>query len=267
MTDRHVLIADRDPTQRQLVDLLLVADGYDIVTAADGREALEHLRDRTPTLVVLELDLPYATGDEICHAMRREPRLANVPVVLAASQGDPEGDMRGRRAGADLVLRKPLGEKNLRERARRLVELAEARGNPPTEGAGGAIAEALEALERGERVPVPAIGDEAPHLSRAAPAEEPPAPNAKPMTRPGAKDEAPAPAAEDLVRALQHENERLRNEIRRLRRELARDERELRDELAERTRRLDEFARRYQLLKESTGRGRPRWSLFGRRRR
>lgn len=255
MADRHVLLADRDPARRQLVDLLLAADGYEVVAVEDGREALEHLVDRTPTLAVLELDLPVVSGADLCHAMRRVARLANVPIVLTAPGDDREAEGRGRRVGADLVLREPLGDKNLRERARRLVELAARREVPPEAGPDDLLAEALEALARGE-----------------APGWRPGEAPRVPLERdPGSAEAAPDAAreaahGEDALRALRQENLRLKREVRRLRKELERDESELRERLEEQAEKLVELKRRYRLLKESVDEGGPLRGLFRRRR-
>jgi CheY-like chemotaxis protein len=122
-----VLVADHDPMQRQLLDLLFSLDGVQLQLASSGEEALAFLRERTPDAVLLATDLPDMPGTAICQKLKTVKRLAMVPVVLLApepleGQGVPEEIRReARKAGADLLVPKPLGDKNLRERVERLV--------------------------------------------------------------------------------------------------------------------------------------------------
>ena len=82
----RILVADPDRLQLQLIDMLL-ADGRLETTLVDtGKAALEHLKETTPDLCLLALDLPDVAGDVICGKVRRVSRLARVPVVLVAPQ-------------------------------------------------------------------------------------------------------------------------------------------------------------------------------------
>lgn len=125
--DRNLLVAEPDPLQRQLIDMLLTEDAYAITWVSTGREALDHLKETTPDLVVLKMALPDVTGAEICEKMKRVSRLEHVPVVLMAEgeEGRPiDSDKRAlaEAVGADLLLQKPLGDKNLRARLQALLD-------------------------------------------------------------------------------------------------------------------------------------------------
>jgi CheY-like chemotaxis protein len=126
MSSTTVLVAEHDPMQRQVIDLLFSVDGYDLSVVATGAEALAHLRQHTPSAVILATDLPDVSGVTICQKLKAVTRLARVPVVLVAPENEQgmlgETERRdARRAGADLVVQKPLGDKNLRERVQRLM--------------------------------------------------------------------------------------------------------------------------------------------------
>lgn len=130
---RDLLVAEPDPLQRQLIDMLLAEDDYVITWTATGKETLERLKETTPDLVMLKLALPDVTGAEICEKMKRVSRLENVPVVLVAEgeEGRPvDASVRtlSDAVGADLLLQKPLGDKNLRTRLHGLVEAGSGRG-------------------------------------------------------------------------------------------------------------------------------------------
>ncbi len=127
MSTSTVLVADADPLQRQLLDMLLSVESFDVTMVASGEEALAHLRSHTPDAVLLSMDLADVAGSVICRKVKSVKRLMHVPVVLVApelSEGETLGDSIKREArdvGADLLLQKPLGDKNLRERVQRLI--------------------------------------------------------------------------------------------------------------------------------------------------
>ena len=126
MISSSVLVAEHDPMQRQLLDLLFSVDGYILTVVATGEEALGYLREHTPAAVILATDLPDVPGTTICQKLKSVSRLARVPVILVApeTEGGVLSDTTRRDAGlagADLVVQKPLGDKNLRERVQRLI--------------------------------------------------------------------------------------------------------------------------------------------------
>lgn len=125
-----VLVAEPDAAQGQIVDMLLADPSYDVTIVTSGREVLARLKTSTPDACLLALDLPDVSGDDICSKIRRVTRLSNVPVVLIAPQSgrfglSDDARRRARKASADLVLPRPLGDKNLRDRIRALIEARE----------------------------------------------------------------------------------------------------------------------------------------------
>ena len=152
MSTSTVLVADADPLQRQLLDMLLGEESFDVTMVSSGEEALAHLRSHTPDAVLLAMDLPDVGGSVICRKVKSIKRLMQVPVVLVApepSAGETLGDSikrEAREVGADLLLQKPLGDKNLRERVQRLIAA------PPMHGRDGspfsyAVLEASSGLD------------------------------------------------------------------------------------------------------------------------
>jgi len=140
MTTTSILVADADPLQQRLLDMLLSVDAFDLVVVGSGAEALAHLREHTPDAVVLATDLPDLAGTVICRKLKTVKRLARVPVVLVAPEPESghalsEALRRDvREAGADLLLQRPLGDKNLRDRLQRLLVAAQS-GTGPTPNA------------------------------------------------------------------------------------------------------------------------------------
>src|SRR5690606_33933012 len=131
MSDRHILIADPDPVQRQLIDLLLADERTEIVAVDSSRAVLEHLRSNTPALILMAHEMPDLPGIAVSKRVKSVQRLSNVPIVVTTAE--PEGfgiDPALRRsadeAGVDLLLPKPIGDKARKERSRRLLAAAEA---------------------------------------------------------------------------------------------------------------------------------------------
>ena len=121
-----ILVADPDSLQRQLIDMMLSVDDVEVALVGSGQEALAYLREHTPIAMVVAVDLPDVDGFALCQKVKVVGRLAQVPVVLVADAADADGLDEGTRAralaaGADLLLQRPLGDKNLRERVARLT--------------------------------------------------------------------------------------------------------------------------------------------------
>ncbi len=120
------MIAEPDALQRQMIDMILAVDAFDLTLVESGEAALAFLRENTPDAMLLATDLADVDGFTLCQRAKGVSRLSGVKVVLVADaphQGglDERVRARARAAGADLLLQRPLGDKNLRERLERLL--------------------------------------------------------------------------------------------------------------------------------------------------
>lgn len=105
----RILHVEDDPSLQRLVRAALEQlGGYEVCTAADGREALERARAFVPQLLLLDLDLPGMNGIETLHALRALPGLAAVPAVFLTAAGQPEVEAELRAAGVSEILQKPF---------------------------------------------------------------------------------------------------------------------------------------------------------------
>ena len=119
-----LLVADRDPLQFELFDLIFYGDDYALQTFTDGQDVLTYLREHTPDVAILETDLPLVDGFDLCRKMKRVKRLKEVPIVLVTPRDAALTDEVKRIAKvveADLIIPKPLGDKNLRARIKGLL--------------------------------------------------------------------------------------------------------------------------------------------------
>jgi len=112
----RVLVVDDDAMARTIVSNDLRAAGYDVRCAADGRDALEVLREHWCRLVVTDWEMPHMSGIELCRAIRAEDMDAYVYVILLTSHDSPAERVAGLRAGADDFVVKPFHTGELRAR-------------------------------------------------------------------------------------------------------------------------------------------------------
>jgi DNA-binding response OmpR family regulator len=110
MADRAILVVDDDVKTVELVKLYLARDGYGVLTAYDGIEALRLARESHPDLVVLDLMLPDMDGLEICRILRQE---SDVPVIMLTAKSTDQDKLTGLGFGADDYVTKPFSPREL----------------------------------------------------------------------------------------------------------------------------------------------------------
>jgi two-component system response regulator MtrA len=125
---RTILVVDDEPTLRETLAEALDADGFRVVTAADGREALARFREHRPDLVVLDLMLPELSGVEVCRILRQE---SGVPILMLTAKSSEIDKVLGLELGADDYVTKPF---SLRELTARIHALLRRTEQPAPEG-------------------------------------------------------------------------------------------------------------------------------------
>jgi diguanylate cyclase (GGDEF)-like protein len=141
----RVLVADDDPSTRALIDLALQEAGYDCVLAADGKAALEQARATRPDLVVLDVAMPFLSGDEVQRELRRDRRTRYIPVVFITAKRTTAELTARFRNGADDFVSKPFDVDELVARiASALRRAAELRSLNPLSGLPGNLSIAHE---------------------------------------------------------------------------------------------------------------------------
>jgi CheY-like chemotaxis protein len=121
---KKILIADDKATSRELLRTVLERQGYVVMEAADGEEALQKALAELPDLILLDLQMPRRTGYEVLSELRKNPRHAAMPIIAltaSAMQGDRE---RALAAGFTGYLAKPVALLHLREEVQRLLQTA-----------------------------------------------------------------------------------------------------------------------------------------------
>ena len=113
MAGKKVLVVDDDKKTVELVKLYLERDGYQVLTAYDGIEALRLARQRCPNLIVLDLMLPDIDGLEVCRILRHE---SDVPIIMLTAKTTDQDKLTGLGLGADDYVTKPFSPKVLAAR-------------------------------------------------------------------------------------------------------------------------------------------------------
>lgn len=118
-----ILVADDNEANRDLLSALLSAEGYQVVCAADGRQALKQMGSGSIDLALLDVVMPRPTGFEVCQAMKSEAQTRLIPVVLLTSLNDDADRIHGIMCGADDFLNKPVNKHELLARVHSLLRL------------------------------------------------------------------------------------------------------------------------------------------------
>ena len=117
----RILVADDDVDIRELVEFKLSTMGHDIVAVGDGAAAVEACRASTPDLAVLDVMMPGVSGLDAIRAIRAEPHLADLPVILLTARAQESDVETGFDSGADDYITKPFSPRELASRVEALL--------------------------------------------------------------------------------------------------------------------------------------------------
>ena len=112
---RRILVVDDSLVIREGVSGMLSAEGYDVITANDGVEAINTLKREPFDAMVLDIDMPRMNGFQVCRLVKNDPVLKSVPIIMLTAKSSETDELWGRRAGADEYLRKPFEPEKLRQ--------------------------------------------------------------------------------------------------------------------------------------------------------
>ncbi len=113
-----ILVADDEANIRELVTLYLEKEGFSVITASDGRAAVNSAREFEPDLIVLDLMMPELSGYEVCRELRRD---SDVPILMLTARGDDVDRIVGLELGADDYLGKPFHPRELTARVKAIL--------------------------------------------------------------------------------------------------------------------------------------------------
>lgn len=119
---RKILAVDDEKHIVRLVQVNLERAGYTVVTANDGKEALQKVSEENPDLVVLDVMMPYMDGFEVLQNLRRNPSTRDIPVIMLTAKAQDADVFKGWQSGVDCYLTKPFNPMELLSFVKRIFD-------------------------------------------------------------------------------------------------------------------------------------------------
>ncbi|POY38606.1 response regulator [Solitalea longa] len=117
-----ILVAEDEPIMLTTIALRLKKDGFNVITAKDGKEALDRLNEIKPDLIITDMMMPYISGLEVIQQVRKKYE-EQIPIIILSSMGQENIVVEAFQAGANDYLTKPFSPAELTIRAKRLIKL------------------------------------------------------------------------------------------------------------------------------------------------
>ena len=124
-TPPRILVVDDTAANVHILQLRLAAQGYDVLTAADGEAALATARESLPDLILLDVMMPKVDGLEVCRQLRADPSFPFTPIIMVTAKADPKDVVAGLEAGGDEYLTKPVDQIALVARVKSMLRIKE----------------------------------------------------------------------------------------------------------------------------------------------
>jgi CheY-like chemotaxis protein len=121
----RILIVDDERRNRQLLEVMLGGEGYELTSATSGAEALEMVAAHAPNLILLDVMMPGMNGYEVAASLKVDPATRHIPIIILTALDDRNSRIHGLGAGAEEFLTKPVNRHELCLRVRNLLRLME----------------------------------------------------------------------------------------------------------------------------------------------
>ena len=118
LANPKILVVEDEPNQVELIEFNLNSEGYEVVVARDGEEALNLAEEENPDLILLDWMLPKVSGIAVCRQLRRSKMTREIPIVMLTARSEESDKIRGLDIGADDYITKPYSIKELLARVR-----------------------------------------------------------------------------------------------------------------------------------------------------
>ena len=121
MSKKSILVIEDTKSVRQILAAMLLEEGYEVITAIDGRDGLEMARRENPDLIILDVMLPEMNGYEVCCRLKFDEEYEQIPIILLTARRKAADRAKAAQACADAYLTKPFENETLMGEVRRLT--------------------------------------------------------------------------------------------------------------------------------------------------
>ena len=133
MVSTKILVVEDSPTYLRQIAHLLREEGFEVITAVDGEDALEKTVTENPDLIVLDIILPKKNGFQVCRQLKTSPDTQNIKILMLTSKSQDSDRFWGLKQGADDYMTKPFDLVELVARLRALIRRSRGRATPVIE--------------------------------------------------------------------------------------------------------------------------------------
>jgi two-component system alkaline phosphatase synthesis response regulator PhoP len=113
---KKILVADDEPDILEIIQYNLTKEGYEVITAKDGDDALTKIKASKPDLIILDIMMPKKNGIQVCEILRAQPAYRDTLIIFLTALSDESSHIRGLESGADDYISKPISPKVLNSR-------------------------------------------------------------------------------------------------------------------------------------------------------
>ncbi len=122
---RKILTCDDEKHIVRLIQVNLERQGYEVITAYNGAECLEKVKEDRPDLIVLDVMMPEMTGFEVLDVLKKDPETENIPVIMLTARAQDSDVLRGWQSGVECYLTKPFNPMELIAFVKRIFSMEE----------------------------------------------------------------------------------------------------------------------------------------------
>ena len=119
---KKILLADDEPNIVKVIELRLKSEGYEILTAYNGEEAISKIKENKPDIAILDVMMPPPNGYQICRILKEDAEYKNIPIILLTAKSTESDKFWGIESGADAYITKPYNAKELLETVKKLIK-------------------------------------------------------------------------------------------------------------------------------------------------
>ena len=118
---RRLLLVEDEPSVVKMVKKKLEVEGFEVLVAVDGREAMTKTQAKRPDLIILDVMLPHVSGFEVCDKLKKDPQSRDIPIIIYTGKGKEGDEKLCQELGADAYVNKLEGTTTLIERVHALL--------------------------------------------------------------------------------------------------------------------------------------------------